>query len=62
VGLGGFVAPHRDDFRLDPGSPAVDRGTFVPSRWRARKQYVHTARHDRRPVVGRTDLGAHELR
>lgn len=62
VGLGGFVAPHRDDFRLVPGSPAVDRGTFVPSRWRARQQYDHPARHERRPVVGRTDLGAHELR
>ena len=62
VGLDGFVAPERDDFRLLASSPAVDRGVAVPPRWRARWEYVHPARLVRRPAVGRTDLGAHELR
>ena len=43
VGLGGFVDPARDDFRLASSSRAVDRGARVPSRWRAR-EYVHPAR------------------
>ena len=62
VGLDGFVAPARDDFRLLASSPAVDRGVAVPSRWRARWEYVHPARLVRRPAVGRLDLGAFELR
>ena len=62
VGLGGFVDPAREDFRLTLSSRAVDRGARVPSRWRARQQYVHPARDERRPVVGRTDLGAFEVR
>ena len=62
VGLDDFVAPGRDDFRLLASSPAVDRGVAVPSRWRARREYVHPAKSVRRPTVGRVDLGAHELR
>lgn len=62
VGLGGFVAPAKDDFRLRASSPAVDRGVRVPRAWRARWQYVHPAGRERRPVVGRVDLGAHERR
>ncbi|GAA5115330.1 right-handed parallel beta-helix repeat-containing protein [Alloalcanivorax gelatiniphagus] len=62
VDLGGFVDPDRDDFRLTASSPAVDRGVTVPKRWRARWEYVAPAAVARRPVVGRTDLGAHELR
>lgn len=62
VGLGGFVDPAREDYRLRASSPAIDRGTRVPTRWRARSQYVHPARVEPRPVVGPTDLGAHEHR
>lgn len=62
VGLAGFLAPAGDDFRLRPGSPAVDRGAPVPPRWRARWEYVRATGLSRRPVVGRMDLGAFELR
>jgi hypothetical protein len=62
VGVGGFVAPDAEDFRLRRSSPAVDRGVRVPLRWRALWEYVAPARRGRRPVVGRVDLGAHELR
>ncbi len=61
VGLGGFVDPAADDFRLLPGSPAIDRGVRVPKRWRARVEYVHPTRQVRRSDVGRVDLGAYEL-
>ncbi|SFB35077.1 Right handed beta helix region [Nocardioides alpinus] len=61
VGPGGFVDPEAEDFRLQPSSPAVDRGGAVPRRWRARWEYAAPARPVRRAVVGRTDLGAHEL-
>ncbi len=61
VGLGGFVAPGVEDFRLRARSPAVDRGAAVPRRWRARLEYVAATRSVRRRVVGRIDLGAHEL-
>ncbi|WP_374458317.1 hypothetical protein [Nocardioides sp.] len=56
-----FVDAAAEDFRLTPSSPAVDRGVPVPRRWRARWEYVAPARVARRPVVGRTDLGAYEL-
>ena len=62
VGLGRFVDPAGEDYRLKASSPAVDRGVRVPTRWRAQQQYVHPARDQRRPVVGRIDLGAFELR
>ena len=62
VGLDGFVDAQADDFRLLATSPAVDRGAAVPRRWRARLEYVAPAGRARRPVVGRIDLGAHELR
>jgi Right handed beta helix region len=62
VGLGGFVGPGRDDFRLVASSSAVDRGVTVPRRWRARLEYVAPAGQVRRPVSGRPDLGAFELR
>jgi hypothetical protein len=62
VGLGGFVAPGREDFRLEASSPAVDRGVDVPRQWHARWEYVAPAGRVRRPVVGRGDLGAFELR
>jgi hypothetical protein len=62
VGLSGFVAPDREDFRLAASSPAVDRGVAVPRRWRARLEYVAPAGQVRRPVSGRPDLGAFELR
>jgi hypothetical protein len=61
VGLGGFVDPTREDFRLLPSSPAVDRGTKVPARWRPRWEYASPAGRVRRPTVGRPDLGAFEL-
>lgn len=56
-----FVDAAAEDFRLTASSPAVDRGVTVPRRWRARWEYVDPARVVRRAVVGRTDLGAHEL-
>ena len=62
VGLGGFVAPARDDFRLRAGSPAVDAGVQVVRRWRARWEYAHPTRLVRRPRVGPVDLGAFERR
>lgn len=62
VGLGGFLAPARDDFRLRPDSKAVDRGAHVPRRWSARQEYAHPARDRRRRQAGRIDVGAHELR
>lgn len=62
VGLGGFVGPAHDDFRLRRTSPAIDRGVRVPRRWRARWEYVDPARQVRRPAVGRVDLGAFERR
>ncbi|MCW2791513.1 MAG: hypothetical protein JWO76_611 [Nocardioides sp.] len=62
VGPGGFVDPAADDFRLRAASPAIGRGVRVPKRWRARWEYVHPTRQVRRPVVGRTDLGAYERR
>jgi hypothetical protein len=62
VGPGGFVGPAREDFRLTASSPAVDRGVAVPGRWRARREYVAPTADAPRPVVGRTDLGAFELR
>ena len=62
VGLQGFVDPAADDFRLLATSPAIDRGAPVPARWRARWEYAHPTRQVRRPIVGRTDLGAYEWR
>lgn len=61
VGVGGFVDADADDFRLRSTSPAVDRGVAVPPRWRALWEYVAPAQATRRTVVGRIDLGAHEL-
>jgi hypothetical protein len=62
VGLHGFVDPAADNFRLRARSPAIDRGVWVPKRWRARWEYAHPTRLVRRPVVGRLDLGAYERR
>ncbi len=62
VGLGGFVDPATDDFRLRTTSPAINRGVRVPKQWRARWEYVHPTRQVRRPSGGRVDLGAYELR
>jgi hypothetical protein len=56
-----FVDAAAEDFRLTTSSPAVDRGVTVPRRWRPRWEYGAPAGLVRRPVVGRTDLGAHEL-
>jgi hypothetical protein len=62
VGLGGFVDPAREDFRLTASSRAVDRGVRVPRGWRPRLEYAAPARLVRRPTSGPVDLGAHELR
>jgi hypothetical protein len=62
VGLRGFVAPAADDFRLRAKSPAIDRGVWVPKRWRARWEYAHPTQQVRRPTAGRVDLGAYERR
>ena len=62
VGLVGFVDPAREDFHLEPSSPAVDRGVSVPKRWHALWEYVAPAGQARRTTVGRTDLGAFEVR
>lgn len=62
VGARGFVDPAAEDYRLLPSSPAVDRGVRVPRRWQARWQYAAPTAVVRRPRVGRTDLGAFELR
>ena len=56
-----FVDAAAEDFRLTTSSPAVDRGVTVPRRWRPRWEYAAPAGLVRRPVVGRIDLGAHEL-
>lgn len=57
-----FADPAADDFRLLPTSPAIDRGARVPQRWRARWEYAHPTRQERRPIVGRVDIGAYEQR
>jgi hypothetical protein len=62
VGIGSFVAPGREDFRLRASTRAVDRGRTVPRRWRARWEYVSPTGAVRRPTVGPTDLGAFERR
>ncbi|QWZ10023.1 right-handed parallel beta-helix repeat-containing protein [Nocardioides panacis] len=62
VGGRGFVDPVADDFRLRAGSPAIDRGVWVPRPWRATWQYAHPTNQVRRPVAGRVDLGAYERR
>lgn len=62
VGIGSFVAPGREDFRLRASTRAVDRGRTVPRRWRARWEYVSPTGAVRRPTVGATDLGAFERR
>ncbi len=62
VGEGSFVDAAAGDFRLVASSPAVDRGVRVPRRWRARLEYVAPEGSARRPVIGRPDLGAYELR
>jgi hypothetical protein len=62
VGVAGFVDPDAEDFRLLPSSPAVDRGVRVPRRWRPRLEHVAPADQVRRPLAGRPDLGAFELR
>lgn len=62
VGLDGFVDPQAEDFRLLATSPAVDRGATLPRRLRPRREYVAPTGLVRRPVVGRIDLGAYELR
>lgn len=62
VGLGAFVAPGREDFRLRTSSRAIDRGVVVPRRWRARWQYAAPTGLVRRPRLGEPDLGAFERR
>jgi hypothetical protein len=62
VGLGGFVDPAREDFRLTASSPAVDRGVRVPRRWRPRVEHAAPTGLVRRRTSGPIDLGAHELR
>lgn len=62
AGLQDFADPAADDFRLLPTSPAIDRGARVPRRWRARWEYAHPTRQERRPIVGRVDIGAYEQR
>ncbi|CAM3617250.1 hypothetical protein [Nocardioides zeicaulis] len=62
VGTESFVDASAGDFRLVASSPAVDRGVRVPRRWRPALEYVAPAGSVRRPVVGRPDLGAFELR
>ena len=62
VGLGGFVDPAREDFRLTASSRAVDRGVRVPRRWRPRVEYAAPTGLVRRLPSGPIDLGAHELR
>ena len=52
VGLGGFVDPAREDFRLTASSRAVDRGVRVPRRWRPRLEYVAPAGLVRRRTSG----------
>jgi hypothetical protein len=60
VGLGGFVDPARDDFRLRSSSPAVNRGVRVAKAWRARREFRAPARSVTRRTAGRVDLGAFE--
>lgn len=62
VGTGSFVDAAAGDFRLRASSPAVDRGVRVPRRWRPVLEYAAPAGSVRRPVAGRPDLGAFELR
>jgi Right handed beta helix region len=62
VGMQGFVDPAADDFRLRAGSPAIDRGVWVPKPWRATWEYGHPTGQVRRPLAGRVDLGAYERR
>ncbi len=62
VTAAGFVAPAREDYRLRPTSPAVNRGAPVPVAVRALWEFVPPLGRTRRPVAGPADLGAYELR
>ncbi|WP_243059488.1 NosD domain-containing protein [Nocardioides sp. SR21] len=62
VGLRSFVDPAHDDYRLRAASSAINRGATVPKQWRPRWEYAHPSGKDRRPVVGRVDVGAYERR
>ncbi len=56
----GFRNPARHDYRLRRGSPAIDRGAFVPRAQRPRYEYRHPLRYVDRRVRGKADLGAFE--
>ncbi len=62
VTTGAFVAPAREDYRLRTTSVAVNRGVVVPVSRRAVWEFAAPVGQMRRPVVGRPDLGAFELR
>ncbi|MHA1569332.1 MAG: choice-of-anchor Q domain-containing protein [Alphaproteobacteria bacterium] len=53
------------DYRLRPGSPAIDAGILLGSaageRLTADRQYIHRARGASRRRAGRVDLGAYEF-
>ena len=49
-----FVAPHSGDFRLLPGSPAIDAGTSAPPQWPA----MDFAGRPRGDIPGVPNLGA----
>ncbi|MEZ5091616.1 choice-of-anchor Q domain-containing protein [Nocardioides sp.] len=56
----GFRDPAHHDYRLRQGSPAINRGAFVPASRRPHYEYRHPQRYVDRPKRGRVDLGAFE--
>jgi hypothetical protein len=64
VAEAGFVDPAAYDYRLEAGSPCIDKaaplGKVDDRDLKPKFQYVHPAKAEPRPVVGLLDVGALE--